>query len=117
MEEVITITNYVLPELRTVLAHQTRDYSLDEEMYPAEYSVQDQAANVDDTPVHNIATEQLCGRADHRLKTLMTLPSVSRSIILWRTKDLRENSATSFRRLTLRKQKPVQKAVQTHIMT
>ena len=96
MDEVILIANFVLPELRTVLARQRRDYDLDEQ-YPAEYPVQSQAANVDDTPVHNIGSEQLCGLAHQRLKKLMTLNSVSRSIILQRTKQLRENSDSSFR--------------------
>ena len=73
-----------------------RDYDLDEE-YPAEYPVQSQAANVNDIPVHKIGSEQLCGLADQRLKKLMTLNSVSRSIILQRTKQLRENSDSSFR--------------------
>ena len=59
--------------------------------------MQSQAANVNDIPVHNIGSEQLCGLADQRLKKLMTLNSVSRSIILQRTKQLRENSDSSFR--------------------
>ena len=52
------LTNLILPELKVVLVRQRWDYGLSEE-FPAEYPIFDQAANVDDTPVYNLAMERL----------------------------------------------------------
>ena len=81
-DEVIKLANLMLPELRTVLARQRRDYGLDQENFPAQFPVENQAANIDDTPVHNIGMERFCGLVDYRLKKMGTLSSVSRSMIL-----------------------------------
>ena len=59
-----------LAETSTVLARQRRDYGIDEELFPPQYPVMQQAANIDDTPVNNIACERTCGKVDCRLKKL-----------------------------------------------
>ena len=96
-EEVIKLTNFMMPEMRKVLARQRRDYGIDEESFPAEYPVEDQASMVDDTPVHNIGMERQCGKVDYRLQKLKNLQAVSRSIILQRAEQLRTGASTSFR--------------------
>ena len=58
----------------------------------------DQAANVDDTPTNNMDMERLMGKADYRLQKLQTLPAASRSIVLQKTRTLRDASkGPSFR--------------------
>ena len=79
-EEVVKVINLMLPELKTVLARQRRDYAIDEELFPTQYPVEEQAANMHDTPVHNIGMERLCGQVDYRLKKLHNLQAVSRSL-------------------------------------
>lgn len=96
-EEVYKLTNLMLPELRTVLARQRRDYGIDEESFPQQYPVEKQASNIEDTPVHNIGMERQCGKVDYRLHKLGSLSAVSRSIILQRTQQLREGHVPSFR--------------------
>ena len=86
----------MLAEMKEVLARQRRDYGISED-YPEEFPVFDQAANIDDTPVHNLAMERQCGLVDYRLKKLQNLATVSRSMILGRTKDLREGKESKFR--------------------
>ena len=62
------------------------------------YRVEDQASNVDDTPTNNMDMERLMGKADYRLHKLRTLPAASRSIVLQKTRALREASqGPSFR--------------------
>ena len=90
------LTNLILPELKVVLVRQRRDYGLIEE-FPAEYPVFDQAANVDDTPVHNLAMERQCGLVDYRLKKMQTLQAVNWSMILEKATDLREGKVSQFR--------------------
>ena len=86
-----------MEELRIVLARQRRDYGIDEELFPAEFPVLDQAGNIDDTPVTNIGMERGCGKVDYRLQKLKNLEAVSRSIILQKTQEMRDNSPTAFR--------------------
>ena len=62
-----------------------------------DFPVFDQAAKIDETPVHNIGMERQCGKVDYRLKKYLKLPAVSRSIILQRSKQLREGELPSFR--------------------
>ncbi|KAI4829898.1 hypothetical protein KUCAC02_001558 [Chaenocephalus aceratus] len=85
------------PHLQTVLARQSRDYGIDEETFPMDYPVSEQASNIDDTPVHNIGMERQCGKVDYRLKKLGTLNAVSRSIILQKSQELRDGQIPSFR--------------------
>ena len=60
--------------------------------------VEDQASRVDDTPTNNMDMERLMGKADYRLQKLQTLPAASRSIVLQKTRVLREMSqGPSFR--------------------
>ena len=96
IEECIKLANFIIPELRTVLARQRRDYDISEE-FPAEYPVELQAPNADDTPVNNIAMERNLGTTDYRLPKLRTLEAVSKSIVLSRTSELREKASSSFR--------------------
>ena len=88
-DEVIKLTNLMLPELKTVLARQRRDYGLDQENFPAQFPVENQATNLDDTPVHNIGMERFHGLVDYRLKKMGTLSSVSHSKILGKSETLR----------------------------
>ena len=96
-EEVIKLTMLMLPELKIVLARQRRDYGIDEESYPAQFPIEQQAENIDDTPVHNIGMERQCGKIDYRLHKYGTLNSVSRSIILQKSRELRSGQTGSFR--------------------
>ena len=91
-EDVLMLINQMLPELGRCLAKQRRDYSLDTESFPVEYPVQEQASNVDDTPVNNMDMERLMGTTDYRLHKVRTLAAASRGIILGKTQDLREAS-------------------------
>ena len=60
--------------------------------------VEDQASWVDDCPTNNMDMERLMGKADYRLQKLQTLPAASRSIVLQKTRALREASkGPSFR--------------------
>ena len=96
-EEVIKLTRLMLPEMRKVLARQRRDYGIDEEAFPVQYPVENQAAKIDDTPVRNIGIEMQCGKIDYRIHKLRNLNSVSRSIILQRSKDLLSDQTPSCR--------------------
>ena len=82
LEDVVELTNLMLPHLQQVLARQRRDYGIDEKSFPQQYPVEEQASNIDDTPVHNIGMERQCGKVNYRLQNLGTLPAVSKSIIL-----------------------------------
>jgi hypothetical protein len=95
-KEVMSVTSLTMKELQTVLARQRRDYGINEEAFPPQYPVEQQADKVDQTPVHNIAMERMCGKVDYRLKRLGTLESVSRSIILQKSQELRDNKPTIF---------------------
>ena len=97
IEDVKKLTNLMLPQLQIVLARQRRDYGVDEKEYEMEYPVDEQAINIDETPVHNIAMERQCGKVDYRLKKYGSLPAVSRSIILQKSQDLRDGKIPSFR--------------------
>ena len=89
-EDVALLVKHMLPELATTLARQRRDYGLDEEAFPAQFPVEKQASEIDDTPTNNMAMERLMGLTDQRLKKLQTLPATSRSIILMKTKAFKE---------------------------
>ena len=97
IDDVRKLTNLMLPELQTVLARQRKDYGIDQDEYEMEYPIFEQAENIDETPVHNIGMERQCGKVDYRLKKFRTLASTSRSLILQRSKQLREGTTTSFR--------------------
>ncbi|XP_057709633.1 uncharacterized protein LOC130927686 [Corythoichthys intestinalis] len=97
VEEVTKLASVMLPHMRTVLARQRRDYSIDDERFPAQYPVEEQAANVDETPVTNLAAERACGKVDYRLHKTRSLQAVSRQMILQRCKELREDQTPSFR--------------------
>ena len=97
MEEVKQLTNLTMVEVRQVLARQRRDYGIDEQQFPAQYPVMEQAGNIDDTVVTNIGMERSCGLVDDRLQHLNHLEAVSRSIILKKTQSLRENKPSDFR--------------------
>ena len=94
-EDVVMLINHTLPELAITLARQRRDYGLDTSSFPAQYPVQEQASNIDDTPTNNMDMERLMGLTDQRLKKLQCLSAASRSIILRKTRALREARETS----------------------
>ena len=93
MDECINLANFLLPEMREVLARQRRDYAIDETKYPAQYPVESQASNIDDTPTDNIQMERLCGSVDYRRKKLQKLEAVSRSLILGKSRELRKEKS------------------------
>ena len=95
-EHATLLANFIIPELRIVLARQRRDYGISDD-FPATYPVEDQAPNIDDTPVNNLAMERMLGTADYRLPKLQTLQAVSRSIVLGKTGKLRASSDSTFR--------------------
>ena len=95
--EVMKLATVIVPHLQTVLARQRRDYGIDEQRFPAQYPVEKQAANIDDTPVNNIAAERACGKIDYRLHKSKELGAVSRQNILQRCKELRDGNTPSFR--------------------
>ena len=89
-EDVVLLINHMLPEMATILARQRRDYGIDPENFPVQFPVEEQASNIDDTPTNNMDMERLMGKTDYRLKKLQALPAASRSIILQKTRALRE---------------------------
>lgn len=95
--EVLNLVKLMTPELRDVLARQRRDYGIDEEKFPAQYPVELQADNIDDTPTHNMAGERDHGWIDFRLHKSAKLSAVSRQHILQRCKEIRSGSTSSFR--------------------
>ena len=103
-EEVLKLVNLIIPNLRTVLARQRRDYGISED-FPAQFPVDEQAPVIDDTPVHNLGMERQCGTVDHRLKKLQTLAAVARSMIIQRTKHLRGDTDATFRSFKAETQK------------
>uniref|UniRef100_A0AAV2K8L1 Uncharacterized protein n=1 Tax=Knipowitschia caucasica TaxID=637954 RepID=A0AAV2K8L1_KNICA len=70
LDEVKKLIALVQPHLKNVLARQRRDYGIDEETFPMDYPVSEQAGDIDGTPVHNIGMERQCGKVDYRLKKL-----------------------------------------------
>ena len=96
--DVVYLINLMLPELSRCLAKQRRDYSLDLETFPVEFPVEEQASNIDDTPVNNLDMERLMVTTDYRLQKVRTLAAASRGIVLGKTQELREsNKEISFR--------------------
>ena len=96
IEDSVTLVNVCLPNLAVVLARQRRDYGISDE-FPAEFPIYDQCANVDKTPVNNIAMERNCGLVDYRLHKLQRLSAVSRSMVLARRKEVSTGEPSSFR--------------------
>ena len=96
-EEAVILMNLTMTEASIVLARQRRDYSIDEELFPAQYPVMEQAQNIDDTLVNNITSERTCGKVDYRLQKLKNLEAVSRSIILQKSQNLRDSKPCNFR--------------------
>ena len=95
--EVLKLVKLMTPELREVLARQRRDYGIEEEKFPAQFPVELQADNIEDTPTHNMAGERDHGWIDFRLHKSAKLSAVSRQHILQRCKEIRSGSTSSFR--------------------
>ena len=95
-EEVVKVANLTMEEARIVLARQRRDYGIDEDQFPAQYPVMEQATNINDTPVNNVVCERTCGKVDYRLQKLKNLEAVSRSIILQQTQSMRSEKPSNF---------------------
>ena len=87
-EEVLQLAKLMLPEMKKVLAKQRREYGIDEEAFPARFPVEQQAAQIDDTPVHTVGMERQCGMIDYGLHKLGTLDSVSRILSFKRVEIL-----------------------------
>ena len=102
MEDVVLLVNHMLPEIAETLTRQRKDYGLDIEKFPAHYSVEEQASNIDDTPTNNMEMERLMGLTDQRLKKLQTLGAASRFIILKKTRALREERDNAASKTTFR---------------
>jgi hypothetical protein len=95
--EVVKLAELTVPELREVLARQRRDYGIDEKRFPPQFPVEQQAANIEDAPTHNMAGERDHGWIDYRLHKAAKLSAVSRQHILQRNKEFREGATSSFR--------------------
>ena len=95
--EVLKLVKLMTPELREVLARQRRDYGIDEKKFPAQFPVELQASNIEDTPTHNMAGERDHGWIDFRLHKSAKLSAVSRQHIIQRCKEIRSGSTSSFR--------------------
>ena len=80
MDDCIKLCNFIMPELKIILSRQRRDYGISE-AFEAQYPIYEQAANIDDTPVTNMAMERFCGKVDYRLHKLKQLEVVSRSLL------------------------------------
>ena len=83
-QDCVKLANFIIPKLRIVLARQRRDYGISDD-FPAQYPVAEQALEVDDTLVNNLAMGRILGTADYRLPKLKKLTAVSRSIIFGKT--------------------------------
>ena len=99
------LVNIMLPKLREVLGRQRRDYGLDEEAFPPQFPVEQQAENIDDCPVTNLEMERFCGKVDYRQNKLKKLAAISRSIVLGKADEAGggqgEVSFRSFKERTL----------------
>ena len=111
-DDVLILINHILPALGTTLARQRRDYGLDLELFPPEFPIEDQAQNIDDTPTNNMDMERLMGKSDQRLKKNQTLNAAGRSIILQKTKELREKDGAPSKYRTFRKQVEARKQLE-----
>ena len=94
-EDVLLLINHMLPQLGQTVAKQRRDYGLDQELYPPEFPVEEQASNVDDTPTNDMDMERLMGKTDYRLQKLQTLDAVSRAIILQQLREAHKDTFPS----------------------
>ena len=65
----VQLSNLIMPELWIILGRQPQDYCISE-IYQPQYAAENQAANVDDIPVINIAMEQVCGLVYYHLQKL-----------------------------------------------
>ena len=111
-DDVVLLIKHILPQLAKTLAKQRRDYGLDPELNPVQYPVEEQARVIDDTPTNNMDMERLMGKADQRLKKFQTLGPTSRSIVLQKTKQLRENQGAVNTFRSFRKQVDARKQLE-----
>ena len=95
--EVLKLVKLMTPELREVPARQRRDYGIDEKKFPAQFPVELQASNIEDTPTHNMAGERDHGWIDFRLHKSAKLSADSRQHIIQRCKEIRICYNSSFR--------------------
>ena len=90
MDDCIKLCNFIMPQLKIILSRQRWDYGISQ-AFEAQFSIYEQAANIDDTPVTNMAMERLFGKVDYRLHKLKQLKVVSRSLILQQTEQHRKD--------------------------
>ena len=62
------------------------------EIYQPHYPVENQAKNIDGTPVTNIVMERVCGLVAYHLQKLKQLECVSRSMIFYEEAILGEQN-------------------------
>ena len=97
MAEAIKLGNFMLPDMRTTLARQRRDYGVSDEFEP-EFPVAELSETVrKEAPINNLAMENACGKVGHRTKKNRNLDATSRSIMIEGTKELRDRFGGSFR--------------------
>ena len=91
IDECVKLGNAIRVKLGEVLAQQRGQYyGFGGETQ--EFYVFDQAPNIDETITNNLEQERQCGDADHRLKKKVSLPTISRGMILKQTSKLRESN-------------------------
>ena len=95
--EAIKLGNFMLPDMRTTLARQRRDYGISEEFQP-EFPISELSNTVrEQAPINNLAMENACGKVGHRTKKNRHLEATSRSMMIQGTEVLREKFGGSFR--------------------
>ena len=95
--EAIKLGNFMLPDMRTTLARQRRDYGISEEFQP-EFPISELSNTVrEQAPINNFAMENACGKVGHRTKKNRHLEATSRSMMIQGTEVLREKFGGSFR--------------------
>ena len=90
MTEAIKLGNFMLPDLRTTLARQRRDYGISDE-FEQEFPIAKLINTIrEQAPSNNLAMENACGKVGHRTKKNINLEATSRSIMIQGTAALRE---------------------------
>ena len=77
MEDVVLLIKHMLPEMATTLARQRWDYGLDEKLYSAQFLVEKQANEIDDTPTNNMDNGHGMFNGPHRPKIEEIADSIS----------------------------------------
>ena len=81
-----------MPSLQKVISHQRREYGCSNDA--TEYPILEQADNVDDIPIHNLAMESYCRTDAVFIEKFGTVEAASRRKILKETQKLVNDSPT-----------------------